>query len=457
METARPTGSALATRPVEDMLLQEHLGTKDCLAIRHAVRSQKRERRRLEEMSAGFAERFAARLPERERDVRQGLILWVLGRLEAARGLLEHDGRESPLALFVLGAMAEEEGDLHGALERYRAAEEKDLASPELAARVAAVLRMLARREEAHAEIEKARGRFGESPDLLAEEGACLEEEGEHERAFGLYERGLALREGHQGCAFRAAVLLDLRGEEEKAAAYYRICVGTSSSYVSAMLNMGLIHEERGEAEEAIARYRTVLRVHPNHVRARLFLRDALASLDERYDEAERKEQERREMLLRMLISDFDLSVRSRNCLRRMKIWTLGDLIQHTESELLSYRNFGETSLQEIKQILEPKNLELGMGLQEAERRRREARLAEEMSPERAELLARPIADLDLSVRSRKCMSRLGVATIGELAERTEDELMAVKNFGQTSLHEIRAKLAERDLRLRSPEEEEEV
>ena len=46
------------------------------------------------------------------------------------------------------------------------------------------------------------------------------------------------------------------------------------------------------------------------------------------------------------------------------------------------------------------------------------------MSPDEQALLERPIADLNLSVRARKCMVRLGISTIGELIRRTGDDLL---------------------------------
>ena len=59
---------------------------------------------------------------------------------------------------------------------------------------------------------------------------------------------------------------------------------------------------------------------------------------------------------------------------------------------------------------------------------------------------------LDLSVRARKALQFLGIQTIGDLATRTEAELMGVKNFGQTSLTEIDEKLINFGLGLRSLE-----
>ena len=64
-------------------------------------------------------------------------------------------------------------------------------------------------------------------------------------------------------------------------------------------------------------------------------------------------------------------------------------------------------------------------------------------------MLGRPVSTLELSVRARRALQNLGVQTIGELAARTEAELMGVKNFGQNSLDEIKRKLVDLGLSLR--------
>jgi DNA-directed RNA polymerase subunit alpha len=63
-----------------------------------------------------------------------------------------------------------------------------------------------------------------------------------------------------------------------------------------------------------------------------------------------------------------------------------------------------------------------------------------------------PIEDLDLSERPRNCLKRAQVNTIGELVQKTEDDLLAITNFGQKSLDEVLQKLDERGLSLRSKE-----
>ncbi len=64
--------------------------------------------------------------------------------------------------------------------------------------------------------------------------------------------------------------------------------------------------------------------------------------------------------LLDTLMADLELSVRANNCLEMAKIETLGDLVSMTESQLLSLRSFGKTSLREVKRKLAELGLELG-------------------------------------------------------------------------------------------------
>ena len=63
-----------------------------------------------------------------------------------------------------------------------------------------------------------------------------------------------------------------------------------------------------------------------------------------------------------------------------------------------------------------------------------------------------PIEELDLSERPRNCLKRARVDTIGQLVQKTEDDLLAITNFGAKSLEEVIQKLDERGLSLRVKE-----
>lgn len=60
-----------------------------------------------------------------------------------------------------------------------------------------------------------------------------------------------------------------------------------------------------------------------------------------------------------------------------------------------------------------------------------------------------PIEDLDLSVRSYNCLKRANITTVAELTQKTEDEMMKVKNLGKKSLKEVKEKLVENGLSFR--------
>ncbi|RDV83388.1 DNA-directed RNA polymerase subunit alpha [Ammonifex thiophilus] len=69
-------------------------------------------------------------------------------------------------------------------------------------------------------------------------------------------------------------------------------------------------------------------------------------------------------------------------------------------------------------------------------------------------LLEMPIEELDLSVRSYNCLKRAGINTILDLTQRTEEEMMKVRNLGKKSLEEVKQKLAELGLSLKPSSEE---
>ena len=72
----------------------------------------------------------------------------------------------------------------------------------------------------------------------------------------------------------------------------------------------------------------------------------------------------------------------------------------------------------------------------------REEAAAPEVDPRLAEMLAKPIEELDLSVRSANCLKNANIRTLGDLVQRTEREMLSTKNFGRKSLDEIKDVLA---------------
>jgi len=292
-------------------------------------------------------------------------------------------------------------------------------------------------------------GKIGETADYLYLRGLTDELSGNGERAAEAYVKARSIDPNHVAATFRLAYYCDLHGEEDQAVELYTRCIMQPPVHANALLNLAVLHEDAGRYDKAVACLKTILATNPNNARARLFLKDAQASKTMYYDEDQAKRIARRNAVLDIPVTDFELSVRARNCLKKMNIRTLGDLVNATESDLLSYKNFGETSLKEIKDMLAAKNLRLGQALEEEDEYALDldTGLGETVRDEG--VLVTPIAQIELSVRARRALESLGVATLGELAGKTEAELMGCRNFGQTTLNEVRQRLAEYGLQLR--------
>jgi DNA-directed RNA polymerase subunit alpha len=295
--------------------------------------------------------------------------------------------------------------------------------------------------------------------------GLEADKDGNSEKSVEFYERALNENPDHEQAAFRLAVLYDRRAEDAKAIELYeRICT-SAPVHLNALINLAVLYEDNNHYDEAHRCLDAVLRTDPNHPRARLYMKDVESARSMYYDDDDRRGGNRN-AVLDIPVTDFELSVRSRNCLKKMNIRTLGDLLKTSEQELLSYKNFGETSLNEIKALLAQKGLRLGqaadgvlpaslapalaVGAAPAAVVRRPATAGVEVP---TEVLGKTVADLELSVRSRKALQRLNINTLAELSSRTEDELLGCKNFGQTSLNEIKQQLTTFGLGLRKLEE----
>jgi DNA-directed RNA polymerase subunit alpha len=279
--------------------------------------------------------------------------------------------------------------------------------------------------------------------------GRCQQAQGQYDKAIENYQTAIEIDPVHSKALFHLAFLLDIRGDEQAAIDYYKQLVNNGTPYVGALLNLAVLYEDVGEYDKALKCVEQVLKFHPNNPRAILFKKDIESSQTMLYDEEIEKTKDQRNKILETPISDFELSVRSRNCLKKMNLNTIGDLLRITEAELLAYKNFGETSLTEIKAVLETKGLRLGMAIEgqtPLPPMQETPKIESDVDPE---LVNKPLANFEMSVRARKCLDYLNIKTIGELISKTEAELLGVKNFGVTSLTEIKQVLEKAGLSLR--------
>ncbi|MDR0361205.1 MAG: tetratricopeptide repeat protein [Planctomycetota bacterium] len=373
-------------------------------------------------------------------DVRLAAAWYAVGPMSKAVAHAEKIP-DHPLGAMILGLNHENGGRHEEAFKCFLRAAQKAPTIAPFALKPIDSLRRQGKIAEVMEMAERQRKQFSDKPELDFYLGRVYEDCGRYQDALDSYRRSIDIAPTYAECLFRAAYLADLRGLDSLAKEFYsRIGPESNRVYVNACLNLATIYEDEEDYDKAIICCRRALKIAPMNRRAKLFLANAEAAANMYYSPEETKQSERLEAILRVPVSDFELSVRSRNCLASMNILCLGDLIKRTESEMLAYKNFGETSLREIKEMLAAKGLRLGMMREDAatrqamERQRRNAN---------AEILNKSIDELELGVRARKCMETLGIATIGELVSRTEAELAGARNFGRVSLTEIKKKLSE--------------
>ncbi len=382
--------------------------------------------------------------------VRLGVCQYLLGRYRAAAETLANaDG--GALAFFY-------QGKAHVALEAYdRAIECFDSArksgfnGDECSVAIAEAKRMKGDLTGSMEILDNLFGPIEQTAEYLYQRAATIAVLGTNQdEVVALYSRAVELDDKHAGALFGLGLENDRRGNDDKAMELYQRSTSVFPSNVGALLNLGLLYEDHGQYQRAVRCYDRILESFPAHGRARLYRQDAIESLDggERWDEAAERTQRRMQTIMNVPIAQFELSVRSRNCLQKMGIMTIGDLTRTTEAELLASKNFGETSLTEIREVLANRGLAIGQfaaaGVAEPE-----PVDTSSLSPDEQALMERPIGDLNLSVRARKCMTRLGLTTVGELVRKSQDDLLECKNFGVTSLTEVREKLAQAGLKLR--------
>ena len=377
-----------------------------------------------------------------------GIGLFILGRNgEAVEKLQKATDCEEKFTY--LGFALRRLKDFDGAIENVQKALDygADLLSVTLAR--AATYRYASDFDAAAAELKSCANFENVSAEYHYQLARLQEAQGLYEQAMDDYKTALELSPNHQRALFHLALRCDLAGDEDAAIDCYKQIVSTGPVYVNALLNLAVLYEDIGQFDRAARCVDKVLKSHPNHQRAILFKKDIESSKTMFYDEEKEKKKDRKTQILETPISDFELSVRSRNCLKKMNIMTLSDLLNITEAELLSYKNFGETSLGEVKTILEAKGLHLGMALEEKQLSSGQADERTDEEDQDRILLSRPVDDLQLSVRARKCLRTLNIHTLGELTYKTDAELLGCKNFGVTSLNEIKKALDGTGLSLR--------
>lgn len=440
MTTEANEFAAFFEEPLDIAAYERHAdAAHESFAARERFERQLNEYRTRVEQGAGTQLRLAA-----------GLLL--LGRFVEALERFERADEEPQRYWFSAQAL-QGLGRLEEAIEHCRKAAQLGWDAFDADMRIAALHVQAGQVDDAQKLLDKHAGVGADRAEWHYVHALIAEARDEREPAVEALTRALTLDEVHESALFRLARLRDMMGDDEGALDLYDRLAERPRAHVNALINAAVVYEDIGRYSDAIRCLQRVLKAYPNHTRARLFLKDVRSCQEMIIVEQGEDQGDASKRLLDMPLTEFEFSVRARNCLKKMNIRTIGELIQLSEAELLAYKNFGETSLNEIKAMLQKKGLRLGqppeeVDLVEAAPAAPAAERPVSVPPGQEAVLSKPVSELELSVRARRCLQRLNVQTLGDLVQFSEADLLATRNFGETSLSEVKTRLAEHGLQL---------
>lgn len=443
---------AIESADLTQVLAADDLTPESLLELRRTVHCSIEKRSQLEHLVADFgpvAKKFSS---ENKAEVRRGSALWSLGRVEEAVKVLE-PARASRERAFVLGCSFLDLGRAQDAQTMLKEAleAESDNAPTKLALLEARI--KAGQYEDAEKMAGQMAKKFESSADYHYLQGLLRDMQGFYADAQEAYEKALELEPGHAKSLFRMAHMLDLRGEDARAVELYEQLRKMRPCNVNTMINLGTIYEDRGEYERAVECYKAVLEYYPNHSRAKLYYKDATASLSMFYDEDAARREQKMAQVLSQPVAEISCSPRVRTALQRLGVNTLGDLAAKSEEEFLGLPNFGRTSLREVKELLAAKGLSLvsgegGTAAPAGEAPAPAAPVAAGATPNE-ETARKNLNEFEWSGRIRKVFEKLNLVNVGDLLKITEADLLKNKNLGMTSIKEIRKKLGQLGVAMR--------
>ncbi len=249
---------------------------------------------------------------------RLGIGLYLLGHAREAEMTLTRVSGDAVAAFYrglALGSL-----DKHAeAAEQFAEAGKLGYDKVECAMRRAGEIRAQGQPSEAEALLRSIVSEGARRAEYSYQMGCILSDRGDTYGAIEYFERAVDIDLHHSRALFRLAVENASRGNDSEAIRLYERSLSRPPLHLGALINLGLMYEDDQNYPAAAFCFRRVLEVDPTNERAAMYLKDIQAVGEMYYDEDSAREAARMETLLARPISDFELSVRSRNCLEALE------------------------------------------------------------------------------------------------------------------------------------------
>ncbi len=298
-------------------------GPNEIKQIAHAISADYGNFRTLRDATLELGQQ-SARTPAA--GARLGVCQYLIGKYtEAIQTLTNADG--GALTHFYLGKAYLAQDKYAEALTAYESAEKAGYNRDDVALAKAEALRYKGDPAGALKILDNLSGAVEQTAEYLYQRSSTVAAlGGGTTEVVALLERAIDSDPLHPGVLFGLALQNDRAGNDDFARQLYERASKQFPTNVGTLLNLGLLYEDIEHFERAKQCYQRILDAFPAHEKARLYFKDADASRDMYYDEEARRRQDRLAQILSVPVTDFELSVRSRNCLQKMGIMTLGDL-----------------------------------------------------------------------------------------------------------------------------------
>ncbi|MGL6095188.1 MAG: tetratricopeptide repeat protein, partial [Fimbriiglobus sp.] len=247
----------------------------------------------------------AAGPQQKKLHLKVGVVQFYLGRMADA---VEHFKQsEGPLAAFFLGRAHALRGEFDDALKAFEKAEKSGYAAQQVQLQRAGALRQQGHLGEAKQLLAKLKDMAAHNAEYHFQEGGIAEAEGDTPRAARSYERAVELDPSQTAALFRLGFLNDLAGNDNDAMTYYEKSLRHPPVAKGILYNLGVLYEDHAMYDKAADCYRRLAKSDPTDERAKLFVKDAEASIGQFYSPEDEQVSVQFRQILEVPITDFEL------------------------------------------------------------------------------------------------------------------------------------------------------
>ena len=247
---------------------------------------------------------------------KMGVCQFLLGRFaDAIETLRNADG--SAMAFFYQAAGMFELGQYDESITAYEQAQTSGYDTDQCKIGIAEAHRYAGRVEQALVLLDDIFGPTEQTANYMYQRAATVAAVGGRmDEAIALYQRAVSTDENHAGALFGLALENDRLGNDEECLRLYEQAAKAFPTGIGVLINLGLIYEDNNQFDKAQMCYKRILDCYPDHPRTRLYMKDAAATGNMLYDEEAQRRNDRLAQTLNMPVTNFELSVRSRNWLQ---------------------------------------------------------------------------------------------------------------------------------------------